>query len=67
MGDGLRLEDLPDVLTVMEAARLLRVGRNTAYDLARMGTLPAIRIGRRMLIPKGGLLQMLSAATGGSK
>jgi excisionase family DNA binding protein len=56
----LTLAELPDVLTVEEAARVLRVGRNAAYELVRQGVVPSIRLGRRLLVPKLGLLRLLS-------
>ncbi|HVE91934.1 MAG TPA: helix-turn-helix domain-containing protein [Actinomycetota bacterium] len=39
-------EDLPEVLTVQEAAAFLRIGRDAVYAAVRKGELPAIRIGR---------------------
>lgn len=39
-------------LTVDEAARILGIGRSTAYDAVRAGQIPAIKIGRRLLIPR---------------
>lgn len=39
-------------LTVEEAAELLGIGRNAAYEAVRLGTLPSARIGRRILIPR---------------
>ena len=36
----------PAVLTVEEAARVLRIGRSAAYAAARAGELPVIRVGR---------------------
>lgn len=50
MSDNERL-----VLTIPEAARLLRISRNLAYELAAQGRLPHIRLGRRVLIPREGL------------
>jgi excisionase family DNA binding protein len=47
------------VLTVEEAARLLRIGRGTAYEAVRAGTLPTVRIGRRILVPKARLMALL--------
>jgi len=46
-------------ITVEEVAVLLGVGRSAAYDAARRGDLPALRVGRRLLIPVPRLLQML--------
>ena len=43
-----RLIDLPDVLTVAEAARFLRLGRNTVYEAVRRNELPCVRVGRRL-------------------
>ena len=52
-------DDLPLVLTISEAAKLLRVGRNSAYEAARRGELPTLRIGRRLLVPRAALTDML--------
>lgn len=60
--DQLTLDGLPDVLTIPEAAEVLRLGRNTAYDLARMGRIPTVRMGRRLLVPKFRLLKLLQDA-----
>jgi excisionase family DNA binding protein len=49
----------PDVLTIAEAARRLRIGRNTAYEAARRGELPVVRIGRRLLVPRLALERVL--------
>ena len=39
--------------TVEEAAKILGVGRQTAYDLARKGELPGVRrLGRRFIVSK---------------
>jgi excisionase family DNA binding protein len=53
------LLDLPATLTVEEAARLLRIGRNQAYQAVASGELPAKRIGRRWVIPTVRLLRLL--------
>ena len=47
-------------LTVEEATHLLGISRGLAYELARSGKLPAIRFGRRLLIPKVALERMLN-------
>ncbi|MGP6192347.1 MAG: helix-turn-helix domain-containing protein [Vulcanimicrobiaceae bacterium] len=38
-------------VTTAEAARLLGISRNLAYEAARRGEIPTIRIGRRILVP----------------
>jgi excisionase family DNA binding protein len=50
------------VLTVEEAAAMLRIGRTAAYDAARRGDLPTIRIGRRIRVPRRALEKMLDTA-----
>src|SRR5437867_32493 len=50
----------PDVLTIPEAARRLRVGRNSAYEAAQRGELPVLRIGRRLLVPRVALERLLA-------
>lgn len=51
MNDGtkkkLRLEDLPDLLTVREVSELLRVSPLTIKRWGKRGKLPAIRINSR--------------------
>jgi excisionase family DNA binding protein len=37
-------------LTVDEAARVLRIGRNAAYEYVRSGELEAISMGKRRLV-----------------
>jgi excisionase family DNA binding protein len=53
-----------DCLTVSipEAGKLLGYSRNTAYDAARRGELPTIRLGRKIRVPKAALLLLLDAA-----
>lgn len=58
--------DLPPFLTIEEAARLLRIGRTTAYLQARLyresggrAGLPNVCFGRRKLVPLQGLLHIL--------
>jgi len=52
------------VLTPMETARLLRIGRGTVYEQIRLGVIPSIRMGRRILVPKVALQRMLERAKG---
>jgi excisionase family DNA binding protein len=48
--------------TVPEAARLLGISKDTAYEAARRGELPVKVIGRRMLVPRAALLRLLDGA-----
>jgi excisionase family DNA binding protein len=57
------LATLPEVLTVREAAAILRVGRNQLYQAITRGELGAVRIGRSIRIPKQALLDLLAAAS----
>ncbi len=47
-------------LSVEEAAHLLSISRGLAYELARSGQLPVVRLGRRLLVPKVALERMLA-------
>jgi excisionase family DNA binding protein len=38
-------------LTVEEAAARLGISRSLAYELARRGELPVVRLGRRIVVP----------------
>ena len=47
------------VLTVDEAALYLRISRGLAFAAVRDGTLPSVRIGRRILVPRRQLEALL--------
>ncbi len=49
-------------LTIEEAARMLGLSRNGAYEAAARGDLPVIRIGRRILVPRIALERLLEQA-----
>jgi excisionase family DNA binding protein len=53
------LRQLPTVLTVEEAGRLLNLGRSAAYDAVKRGELPVLRFGRRLVVPTARVLAML--------
>jgi excisionase family DNA binding protein len=55
------LDSAPDVLTVTEAAKLLRIGRNQAYEAVRTGTLRAIHLGRSIRIPKAAVRDLIES------
>ena len=58
-------ETAPDSLTVREAAALLRIPRNAAYEAVRLGLLPAMNLGkRRTRISKRALREVFEAASG---
>ena len=40
------------VYTVVEVAQLLSLSRGTAYALVRDGTIPALRLGSRWVVPR---------------
>lgn len=52
-------------MTVEEAAQLLGIGRATAYNAVRSGEIPSIRIGRRIVVPKRKLLELLRGEPAG--
>ena len=50
-------------VTVEEAGRLLGISRSLAYDAARRGELPTLRIGRRLVVPVAAIDRLLGQAT----
>jgi len=52
------------VLTVGEAAKLLRLSKTTTYDQIRQGSIPSIRMGKRILVPRAALMRKLEEAIG---
>ena len=67
------LEELPVVLTIQEAADLLRIGRTAAYEQARRWRetggrvgLPVVAVGGRLRVPRAALLALLDTGRAAS-
>ncbi len=57
----------PVVYDIEDCARLLKVSRNHAYQLARSGVFPTLRLGRRIVSPKGQFHDWLESGGRGSR
>jgi excisionase family DNA binding protein len=60
-----RIKRRPDImekktLTVVEAARLLGIGKNLAYEAVKRGEIPCLRVGKRLLVPVAALEELLA-------
>lgn len=47
-------------LSVDEVASVLGISRHSAYQAVRAGEIPCIKIGKRILVPRAALEQMLN-------
>jgi excisionase family DNA binding protein len=45
----------PVLVTVEEAATLLRIGRTTTYELVMSGKIQSVKVGRRRLVVRDGV------------
>ncbi len=54
------LKNEPEVMTVVEVAKILRLGRNKAYDLVSSGRLSSIKVGGKIIVPKMCLVSFLT-------
>ncbi|MGH9421884.1 MAG: helix-turn-helix domain-containing protein, partial [Thermoanaerobaculia bacterium] len=52
------------LLTVEEAAAVLRIGRNMCYELIRQGQIPHVRLGRLIRVPRFGLEAWIAQQSG---
>ncbi len=66
-GDEVRRLESRSVLSVREVARLLNVSVANAYKGVHDGTIPAIVLGGRIVIPAGKLFAMLGLKLDGSQ
>lgn len=64
------LADLPDFLTVDEAAAVLRLGRSQAYELTKRWRatdgregIPVVQLGRQLRVPKAWIVKQLDPST----
>lgn len=46
-------------LSVVEAAKIMGVGKSVAYEAAKTGQIPSVRIGNRILVLKKAFYRML--------
>ena len=60
------MSEIPDLLTVTEAARVLRISRTTAYRLVRLyfatggrEGIPAVRVGGQLRVPRAELEKLI--------
>ena len=56
--------DHPLTLTVEQAAKVLGIGRSTAYELVHTGDIPSLRLGRRIVVPVAPLAARLGVQPG---
>jgi excisionase family DNA binding protein len=56
------MEDKRKTLTIAEVAKALGIGRNQAYEAAKRGEIPTIKIGKRVLVPIAALERKLEEA-----
>jgi excisionase family DNA binding protein len=51
-----------DTLTVDEAGKILGLNRWTAYAYVQNGTIPAVRLGKRWIVPRHAIERLLLSA-----
>ena len=57
-------DDLPLMLSVPDVASVLGISRAGAYELVRSDGFPALRIGSRIVVPKGRFIDWINANAG---
>jgi excisionase family DNA binding protein len=55
------------LIPVPEAARLLGIGQTHAWGMVREGTLPAVRLGRAVRVPRSHIDSLVEEATHAAK
>lgn len=53
------VEELPLSLTVSDVSKVLRIGRNNAYELCNSDNFPSVKIGNRIITPKLAFIEWL--------
>lgn len=62
MSDNILFSEYPDVVTVDDLQKMLKIGRNSAYDILKAGLIKTIKIGKRYIIPKQSVINFLATA-----
>lgn len=56
----------PKMLSILEAARFLGIGRSTIYEVIKQGRLPVRKLGRRTLVRRDDLDRFIDALPHGT-
>ena len=51
-----------DVVTVSELAKMLSIGRNTAYELLKGNQIRHVKVGRKYIVPKSAVIDFATGA-----
>lgn len=55
-------QEYPDIVTVDDLQKMLRIGRNTAYGLIKDGAIKTVRVSpRKVIIPKKSVIDFVNA------
>ncbi len=57
--DVVNVNESPEVLTIPEAAKFLRISRSMAEKLCAKGLLPVVKLGRRRVCLRGALVEWM--------
>lgn len=58
--NGIELfKDYPDIITMVDLASMLHVGRSTAYKLLQDNSIKSIRVGKKYIIPKSSVIDFV--------
>lgn len=57
------MRNYPEVLTPTEARAILKIGKNSIYQLIKNNKIKHIRVGKKILIPKQYLIEFLQDNT----
>jgi len=55
----MKLDDYPDVLTIDDVRKVLHIGRSTAYQILKKGTIPCFRVGKQHRVYREALRRYL--------
>jgi len=53
----------PATMTVTQTATMLGISRSSAYECVRLGSIPSIRLGRRIVVPTHAIDALLASVT----
>jgi excisionase family DNA binding protein len=60
IGSPAPFAEYPDILTVQDLCKMLKIGRSTAYRLIQSGAIKSFKIGNNYKIPKAEVVALVS-------